>query len=283
MMMGMALTQSTTTALRESPKPIRRRWRFERDPVIEAFADLYCATPRELTRYLLFKEPTENQVRGKRYLIQRIKEYDPHATMLTEQEFFWNSSTSLIGLSDKGAKIAREKMGIENARAFDTKDSEHEFLLSCVHIRLREYAKANGYGFQWTRNIVDHQKRINPDAIAVLITPQGRFTYAVEIERQSYNQDHLKKGERYKAVYGHPECVDLFGAQKIRVIFVTLSDRRMTTMLEKYSKDYPHRMFWFTTVDQVLHNIGTHIFFTPKDYKDASYSLDLSTSPVNCT
>lgn len=266
---------STTTPSRERSKPVRKVWRIARDRLIEALGELHCGTPKEIARYILLKEPTQVQIRGVRAMIDRIEDYasSVNATILTSSRFYWGSRTSLIGLTRYGATIARERVGIPTARAFETKDHEHEFILSALHVRLREFAYQKGWGFEWIRNPIDHKKKINPDAVAVFKTPEGKFTFPIEVERQSFTNEHLHKGEKYRDVYGKPECKELFGSEKIRVIFVTMTERRMMTMLQKFSDKYPHKMFWFATMDDVLENIQGSIFHTPKDYKEHTYSF----------
>ena len=167
-------------------------------------------------------------------------------------------------------------MGIDNAREFEIKDSEHEHLITRFHIALRELAFANGWQLEWKQDAVVADRLINPDAIAVLTTDKGKFTFCIEPERQSFTENHLKKAKKYYSVFGKPECKTLFGAEKVRVIFIVLSERKRQTMLEKFAVEYPYRMFWFTTVDAFTEDIGGEIFKTPKDYAERSYSfLDL--------
>lgn len=179
-------------------------------------------------------------------------------------------------MSAHGAHFVKDIMGIDNAREFEIKDSEHEHLITRFHIALRELAFANGWQLEWKQDAVVADRLINPDAIAVLTTDKGKFTFCIEPERQSFTENHLKKAKKYYSVFGKPECKTLFGAEKVRVIFIVLSERKRQTMLEKFAVEYPYRMFWFTTVDAFTEDIGGEIFKTPKDYAERSYSfLDL--------
>jgi len=241
--------------------------------VIDALGDLYCATPRDLARYIRHQEPTDNDLRSTRATIKNIYEHDDRATFLTQKHFFFNSATSLFGLSSHGAYFAKDIMGIDNAREFEIKDAEHEHLITRFHIALRELAAKNNWQLEWKQQAVVADRLINPDAIATLTTEKGAFTFCIEPERQSFTENHLKKAKKYHSVFGKPECKALFGADKVRVIFIVLSERKRQTMLEKFAEEYPYRMFWFTTVDAFTEDIGGEIFKTPKDFKEASYSF----------
>jgi hypothetical protein len=261
---------STTTTLKGKRKT---RWNPAKALVIESLADLYCATPKELTRFIKGHEPSLIEVRGTRAILQRIMDYDAHRQFLTQKEFFHNSSTSLFGLSEYGAKYAREILGCKNARPFEVRDTEHEFLITLFHIRLQEFCRAQGFTLVWEQNAINHKHLINPDAIARITTPKGTFTFCIEPERQSFTENHLKKGMKYHSVFGKPECKELFGAEKVRIIFIVLSERKRTFILQEFAKEYPYRMFWFTTVDSFMNDIGADIFKTPKDWEKVAYSF----------
>ncbi len=136
---------------------------------------IHRRTESTLTR-LLLKEAANSstaslvEVRGTRAILQRARmEFDPHKQFLTQKEFFHNSSTSLFGLSEYGAKYAKEILGCQNALAFEVKDTEHEFLITLFHIRLREFCRAHNLRLDWEQNPINHKHLINTKL--VLPTP----------------------------------------------------------------------------------------------------------------
>jgi hypothetical protein len=247
------------------------RWTNKKDKTLEAIADLYCATPKDIAEYLYHRDPNWNDMRGVRATLDRIIEHNPHATYLTKRPYMYR--TKIFGLSDSGVIFSRNALGISRARKFEVKDLDHEHVITRFHIKARELAIKNGWQIEWAQNPIDHKNTINPDAIMRLTGPKGKFIFTIEPERQSFTENHLKKGKKYHEVFGTKEAERLFGAEKTRTIFVTLSDRKRITMLEKFAEEYPYRMFWFTTVDAFEKNMGGNIFLTPKDWKTTPYSL----------
>jgi hypothetical protein len=257
---------STTTPL--------SRWTQAKLKTIEALADLYCATPKDIAEYLKVRKPSTHDIRGIRATLDRIQHHDSHAKYLSKKPYFMR--TSLYGLNDSGVHYAREILGFADARAFEIKDPDHEHLITRFHVKAMQLAHKRGWEITWKQEAVDHRRLINPDAVMTLGTLKGAFVFPVEPERQSFTENHLKKGKKYFDVYGKEAAFKQFGAEKIRPIFITLSHRKRDTMLEKFAEEYPYRMFWFTTVDDFERDISGKIFLTPKDYKTTRYSfLDL--------
>ena len=232
---------------------------------------MYCATPKDLARYLRGRVPTVTDIRSIRATIDHLEHHSPTHHFFESKQFF--STTHIYGLSEYGARYAREIMGIDTARAFEIRDLEHEHLLTLFHIHLREFAARHKLGFTWKQELVDYKKPINPDAIATLTSPAGTLTYLIEPERQSFSPNLLKKAKKYFEVFGKPEAKKLFGAEKFRVIFVLMTERKRQSVLEKFAAEYPYKMFWLTTTDLFQKDMGGEIFSTPKDSSQRSYSF----------
>ena len=176
---------STTTPL--------RRWTKPKLTILETLADLYCATPKDIAEYLKLRTPTLSEVRDIRAKLDRVRDHHPHATYVTKQPYFMR--TSLFGLSDAGARRAREIMGIESARSFEIRDLDHEHIITRFHIKARALAIREGWGFAWEQNAIDHKRFINEDAQLTLTIKGKPFVFPVEPERQSFNENHLKKAK----------------------------------------------------------------------------------------
>ena len=240
-----------------------------KDRILEMLGDAYCATPYDIARYIRRRIPTKNDIRSINATLKEIREFDSHRKWIHRDEYL---NTHIYGLTDYGARYCTEILGVP-AREFEARDYAHEHIITRFHIQLREFATQHGYGLRWRQEAINLKHDINPDAIATLTTPKGSFTFCIEPERQSFTENHLKKAKKYHAVFGTPECTKLFGAEKVRVIFIVLSERKRQTMLEKFAEEYPYRMFWFTTIEAFQNDIGGEIFMTPKDGLAKSYSF----------
>jgi len=259
----------STTTLSSQRKG--KRWNELKNTLLEVVADLYCATPRDLARYIRGRVPTVNDTRTVNACIKSLGEHYEKHNFFNRYCFF--SGTYLYGLSEFGARFARQQRGILTAREFDVKDIEHEHIITSLHIQLIELCKKHGWTLKWIQDTATYKRHINPDAIATLTTPKGSFVFCLEPERQAFNDGFLKKGKKYFDTYGTPEAKKLFGAEKFRVIFVALTEKRMNTILERFEDEFHYRMFWITTVDKFEKHVGGDIFKTPKDHKSGAYSF----------
>jgi hypothetical protein len=258
---------SITTPFRPT-SPTRRRLTTAQIKAVEAVADLYCATPSDIARWLRGTEPQDTYVRSVRYSLQSLMA-NPRTPYLRKYRF---GTTSLYGLSQAGAAFTRHR-GVAEARHFGIRDFEHEHILTLIHIALREFCVAHGFRLQWQQPLLDFSKQINPDAIVTVTTAKGAYTFCIEVERQSFSENHLKKAKKYHDVFGTPEALTLIGAEKFYAVFATETYRKATTVLEKLGAQYPYRMFWVTTSELLATKLDAAIFRTPKDYKTTSYSL----------
>ena len=259
---------ASTTTLSRPESPIRRRLTGAQITTVEAVADLYCATPYDIARWLCGAEPKETYVRSVRYGLQSLMD-NPRTPYLRKYRF---GATSLYGLSQAGAAFARHR-GVAEARLFGIRDFEHEHILTLIHLSLREFCVAHGFRLQWEQPLLDFSKQINPDAIVTVTTAKGAYTFCIEVERQSFSENHLKKAQKYHDVFGTPEALNLIGAEKFYAVFATETYRKANTVLEKLGAKYPYRMFWVTTSELLATKLDAAIFRTPKDHKTASYSL----------
>jgi hypothetical protein len=249
---------STTTTLKGN----KRRWNSAKDDALDALRELYCATIYDLARFVRHREPTLDDLRSTRALLQHIHEYDSHKTYWVRYPL---NGGFIYGLSRYGAQTV-------NGRELIARDFEHERILTRFHIALKELCDKHGFQLEWSQKPLSHKFAIIPDAIATITAPNGRFVFAIEPERQTFTENHLKKAKKYHAIFGTAECKKQFGAEKIRVLFIQLTNKRRTTWLEKFAEEYPYRMFWFTTLNS-LDSVAAKIFLTPKDWKIESYSL----------
>lgn len=135
---------------------------------------------------------------------------------------------------------------------------------------MQEFCDARGCKLNWKRPVVDNQNPVNPDAVATITTPEGNYVFIIEIERQSFSENHLKKAKRYFSLFGRPEARELFGAEKFRVIFLVETDLRADTILKKLKAEYSYRMFWISTFSR-FQDLNNADFRTPKD--DLRFSL----------
>jgi hypothetical protein len=238
--------------------------------LLSAVPELYCSTPYDLARFVRGHIPTEHDVRSTRATLARIDEYSYPQKWLVKK---YLDGVTYFGLSHSGVRYAQEELGIMSARVFEIKDIPHEHLITQCHIPLREFALANGYKLTWEQNVTDFKKLINPDAIAELSKDGQAYRFCIEPERQSFNENFMKKAKKYHSIFGKPEAEKIISSEKFRVIFVVQTERKRQTLLNHLAEEYPYRMFWVTTEDLIKTDIAGSIFLTPKDYQLSTYSF----------
>jgi hypothetical protein len=252
----MPAKSTTTPSVRK--RKFHRRFTTAKKKVLEALGFLYCATPKDIARFIRRRIPTVHDVRSVRATLKYLLE---NKSPLVLRKLYVTSY--LYGLTESGARFDRGR-GVEGARKFAVRDFDHEHLLTLAQLSLQEFCDAHACTLNWKRPVVDNHSPVNPDAIATVTAPEGSYVFVIEIERQSFNENHLKKAKRYVSVFGRPEAKELFGAEKFRVIFLVETDLRADTIVRKLRAEYPYRMFWVSTFTR-FQDLRNPEFRTPKD------------------
>lgn len=257
------MAPTTTISLRR----FKRRKTDLKLELVECLGQLNSCTSKQAAEFIRDRAPTKDDKRSVnasfKYLLDDAKhQYITRKRMV--QGF-------LYGLTESGAALARER-GVETARRFDLRDFEHENLVTEIILAYKEFARAHGFTFRFRRDPIDHKRKINPDVLIYLGTERGEYCIAVEVERQHYGESYVKKAEKYKNAFDTDEAKRQFGVRKFRVQFFVETFRRRDFALRQFALDYPNRMFWLATFEDV-NNIGGKVFLTPKDFDTARWAL----------
>jgi len=103
--------------------------------------------------------------------------------------------------------------------------------------------------FYWRRSAVI----LIPDALFALKGPKGRAFFFLEIDRATETKPTIfrKKMAHYSAYYKSGTFSKQFSHKKFRVLTVTISQRRLLSLIQNI-KDLDHApMFWFTTLEHI--------------------------------
>lgn len=194
--------------------------------------------------------------------------------------------TFAYGLSDKGVKQVGDLLPGYAAKTFDEHSQrtlDHELEISMFHIALKKMCQSRGLQLYWQQKGL--KCGVNPDALFAITDPakpEGHNTlyYFLEIERAKLG--NFKDGEpqiirklaKYHEYYNTDECEkDWRAFRQFRVILVQRTEAKREFLLSKLAEEHKHRMFWLTTEPLYKENIPGKIFKTPRDFRDATYSI----------
>jgi hypothetical protein len=267
-----ALPQTTTTYLLPRDGEIKKQ-------IPKALAVLYCATAYDIARYIYKRLPTDSDLHVVRRAISmhlpqvpedpgakpsKKKQRPPVKHPKIKQHDF-HGKERIFGLTKYGAAFMRDK-GYEDARDFEIRDLDHEHDLTLIQLAFIEFTRDLHLKLDWKRPIVNYKKRINPDAVATIQGETWELRFIIEVERQTFNENYMKKAKKFMSVFDTDEAEELFGDRKFRVLFATESDQKARTVLKHYHEEYNHKMFWLTTIPLLATIPSAAIFQTPKDY-----------------
>jgi hypothetical protein len=180
------------------------------------------------------------------------------------------------GLTKKGVRMAEwDAIATESTKTIDEHSAnmmEHEVLISRIHIRL---VKVFSPRLRWFQRDLKHL--VNADAYFDI---DGIHRFFIEPERSKLS-DYDPKGRRRKDGGKMPSILskllnyhdnydtDRFekdwGFRKFRVITVLQPKRfHERNLMAQLTEECPHRMFWLTTIPEMLDNPTGRIFKTPK-------------------
>ena len=120
----------------------------------------------------------------------------------------------------------------------------------------------------------DGKKSIIPDAYFVLGGQRAFFLEIVksyESEYQSGRSNIQQKLSLYQAYKSRFQ--EKYGLPDFRVLWVLPTIKRVSTLLGKIDDEFPYRKFWFTDEASYKRDILGKIWWTPKDFREKTYSL----------
>jgi hypothetical protein len=172
----------------------------------------------------------------------------------------------------------------------------HDLEITNFHLALEiatfEHAYQNGKGpslnhwRQWRDELKDKvetdqgMKAIIPDAYFTL----GDQAYFLEIVK-SYESEYvggrsnieqkLSLYRRYASngVHAMSRFQEKYGGGDFRVLWVLPTQKRVAMLLGKIETEFPYRKFWFTDEASYKAKLLDKIWWTPKDFRTATYSI----------
>jgi hypothetical protein len=195
------------------------------------------------------------------------------------------ASTFVHGLTPAGLAFISE-FRPSTGKRFDEHSQrtiDHELEISFFHVALTNMCAEKNLKLYWQQR--DLKCAINPDAyfsITDPAKPEGKdtFHYFLEIERAKIGSwkngepQIIRKLGKYYDYYNSDRCEkDWANFRQFRVIVIQRTEEKVNFLLSRLAEKYKHRMFWLGAEHSYKNDISAKIFRTPKDFRDASYSI----------
>jgi len=181
-------------------------------------------------------------------------------------------------LGEEGAKTAYERGYLPDPHFVKSKSSlliPHDLEITNFHLALEKAAEITEWR-QWRGDLKDtvDGETLIPDAYFAL---QGSSFFlevvkSYESEYESGESNIERKLNLYNN-YRNP-FREKYGASDFRVLWVLPTQERVLRLLTKIEDRFPYRRFYFTHEELYRKNISGKIWWTPKDFRDATYSID---------
>lgn len=185
-------------------------------------------------------------------------------------------------LSEKGSAEALKYGHLTEHRYIKSKSSilvPHDLEITIFHRTLQKALRDAGQSLseweQWRGAIGQHVQ--TEDGKESLI-PDGKFyinecAFYLEVVKsyESEYKDGESNVERKISLYN--EFRRQTTSEDFRVLFVMPTKMRVAHFLAKIEEKFPYRRFWFTDEESYRTNILGKIWWTPRDFRDATYGL----------
>jgi hypothetical protein len=142
-------------------------------------------------------------------------------------------------------------------------------------------------------NVLTHWEQYRGDLKDYVETPQGTESLIPDarfvLSGQETNHFFLEVVKSYESEYenGNSNIFRKFGlyhayrhqfrkkynAEDYRVLWILPTQNRVLNLLAKLEEDFPYRKFYVTDEASYNRDIGGKIWWTPKDFRDKTYSL----------
>ncbi len=244
----------------------------ERDlDIFEALYTRRVATTQQLSHLLHGTNPNS-------YFADRLTAlfHDKYVRRRFEPNPYGIASSKILHLLDrKAGKLFAERRGYQmKSSEYDRLSQdflEHSLAITDAEIAFLTGCEALGYMLKtWIgeRAIkADYDKiqvngalrAVQPDSYAAVSIPRkliGATThYLIEVDRGTEARRQFEpKISAYIAYFGSSECKRRYGTNKLRVLIVTISERRLKNIKKITEKVGGQNRFWFTTLDQIKHS-----------------------------
>ena len=191
-------------------------------------------------------------------------------------------------LDREGAKRASDLGELESPRYIESKSRmivNHDLEITNFHLALERALNGKPGISVWRQWRDDLRDKVQTNDGSTAIIPDAYFTlagkaYFLEIVK-SYESEYkggrsnieqklalyLTYKTRFEAKYG------IFDTHDFRVLWVLPTQKRVAMLLGKIEDEFPSRKFWFTDEASYRKDILGKIWWTPKDFRDKTYSL----------
>ncbi len=182
------------------------------------------------------------------------------------------NSTAIYSLGHRGAEALRIQYGIEPKWYASSRDLRNEFLehsiaISEVRLAVELACRSHGYGLRWTGeteikssgydrvSLKGHKEpaAILPDGYFVVSgTPQGTTHFMLELDRATEQNSRFKtKIEAYIEYHRGGKYEARYGTRSLRVLTVTLGERRLANLKATTEAAGGENRFWFALLSDI--------------------------------
>ena len=170
-------------------------------------------------------------------------------------------------LAEKGGRKAAELGFLPSPRWTDRKDPHHvahDLTITEFHLALEKALKGHSLSWeQWRGDL-----RLGPDLI-----PDAKFT--IDGEAPSFLEVVRSYESEYRGGKSSLEKkLEAYHEAKIHRVLITMpTQARIAHFLAKIEDILPSTQFWFTDEDSFRKRILGKIWWTPRDFRDRTYSI----------
>jgi hypothetical protein len=186
-------------------------------------------------------------------------------------------------LDVKGGELAYELGYLPAPRGTESKSRlmiGHDLEITKFHISLHNALQGQPYEWkQWRGELKDtieidgERQALIPDAY-FSFQNQCFFLEIVKSKETEYVNGESNIERKFKTYLAYQESFkEKYGYDDFRVIWVFPTKERVVRILSKLENELPYRKFWLTDEESYQTNISGRIFWTPKDFRDATYGL----------
>jgi hypothetical protein len=186
-------------------------------------------------------------------------------------------------LAEKGGREAARLGFLQEVRFIKTKSRiliNHDLEITKFHLTLeRAFPDKVSAWEQWRGDLKDGIETVRglesliPDARFVL-NDQHFFLEVVKSYESEYEDGEsniFRKVALYHS-YKH-QFQKKYGGEDFRVLWILPTQNRVLNLLGKLEEDFPYRRFYVTDEESYRTNLKGKIWWTPKDFRDRTYSL----------
>jgi len=189
-------------------------------------------------------------------------------------------------LGEKGAEEAARMGYLPEVRFIKSKSRliiNHDLEITLFHLVLEKKLHDAGHLLaswdQWRGDLKDEVETdrgtasLIPDAYFV-INEDAFFLEVVKSYESEYEDGESNIVRKVGLYHEYKNRFrEKYGAEDFRVLWVLPTKARVLGLLSKLEDSFPYRRFYFTDEESYKKNMLGKIWWTPKDFREATYSL----------